>query len=95
VNYPLVFEYMEWCIIENCTFNGTLLANTKDKILDGNDMIAAMNKMVEKEDWAGFFTYISFPYLHEFNDENKNIHWLMQPDRFFDLMEAWIKENNK
>lgn len=97
--YPLVFKYMEWCIIENCTFNGMLLANTKDKILDGNDMVAAINKMVEKEDWLNFREYVWFKCPDEVikSDSESDINalfenWLFQPNRFFDLMEAWRKE---
>lgn len=59
--------------------------------LDGNDMVAAMNKMVEKGDWTDFFQDCWNIYVYTDADANY-IHWLMQPTRFFELMASWLKE---
>jgi hypothetical protein len=65
--------------------------------LDGNDMVAAMNKMVEKGDWKDFDSYSCRVFVNDnsikFNLKKETwTSWLMQPTRFFELMSSWLKE---
>ncbi|OPY83176.1 MAG: hypothetical protein A4E71_02931 [Smithella sp. PtaU1.Bin162] len=73
-------------------FKGLPCDSKGNYLFDGNLMTAAMNKMVERGEWAEFYAYISFPYLRKFEDESKNIHWLFQPARFFDLMSEALEK---
>jgi len=103
----LVFEYMGWRMPCDGNEANRFACLTEGEItcikceyyhpLDGNDMVAAMNKMVEnKELWGldSFLDYMQDTYFNEYiglDDENF-IHWLMQPARFFELMLSWLKE---
>jgi hypothetical protein len=65
--------------------------------LDGNNMVAAMNKMVEKGDWKDFDSYSCRVFVNDnsikFNLKKETwTSWLMQPARFFELMAAWLKK---
>lgn len=102
----LVFEYMGWCQHKYAASGklwGTgICIRCKDPLprehtLDGNDMVAAMNKMVEKGDWKDFDSYSCRVFVNDnsikFNLKKETwISWLMQPTRFFELMASWLKE---
>ena len=85
MNHPKVFKYMEWCP----------KGDTDHRILNGNDMVLAMNKMVEKGDWVNFKEDCKVNAWFIFMAEEKTpidfILFLMQPARFFDLMEKWLE----
>lgn len=97
----LVFEYMRWMM--PCDGKAEEYCITEDDKhtcricefyhpLDGNDMNAAMNKIVEKQEWDKFayLVKINLPYEVSFIEDI--IHWIMQPARFFELMANWLKE---
>jgi hypothetical protein len=90
----LVFEYMGWKLINTkpITFIEAYNLGTFIHPLDGNDMVAAMNKMAEKRGWDKFayLVKINLPYKVSFIEDI--IHWIMQPARFFELMASWLKE---
>lgn len=102
MNKKAIFEYCGWCNHKweegksgcaKCGLSFYTFSHERPlHHLDSNDMTAAMNKMVEKGEWSEFFAYISFPYLREFDDESKNIHWLMQPKNFFKLMSEALEK---
>jgi len=86
-----VFEYCGWDY--TCRHLG----------LDANDMIAAMNLMVEKGGKgkrSQFSEFMWFCHGHCLN-ENPDIYqsdfiaWLFQPDRFFTLFGAWLEKEGK
>jgi hypothetical protein len=65
---------------------------------DGNDMVLVMNKLQEKEHWENFYydRWVDFIPLQVKKTGVANhqdfTYWLMQPERFFDLMEQVLKE---
>lgn len=70
-------------------------------LFDGNLMTAAMNKMVEKGEWEIFVNYSCYlsnrHWIHLKPDSKfyfmpEYIWWLMQPDRFFELMSETLKK---
>lgn len=101
----LVFEYMWWKMPCDgneanrfaCLTEGGLTCIKCEFYhpLDGNDMVAAMNQMVEKREWDKFayLVKINLPYEVSFIEDI--IHWIMQPARFFELMGKWLKEKEK
>ena len=62
-------------------------------ILGAADMVAAMNKIVEKVDWPEF----KFFFLTKWDEDRFTFDgddyfvYLMQPDRFFSLMADWLR----
>lgn len=79
----LIFEYMGWNFIDKCR-------------LDGNDMVEAMNKMVEKGEWDGF-SYFAYHDKGDWKQYDKNtrkvfIPWLLQPNRFFELLSEALEK---
>lgn len=61
--------------------------------LDGNDMVAAMNKMVDKKEWHSFELYTADNCKRDYRYVTSiYIFWLMQPARFFELMAKWLEE---
>lgn len=82
----LVNEYIGYRLI-----NGYYIdeRNVVHYLNNGNDMITAMNKMVEKNDWEEF---IQDSDNREWGQTYNFIHWIMQPIRFFDLMGEWLEE---
>ena len=67
--------------------------------LDGNDMVAAIDKMWEKGEWFGFFAVVCLKHFSQtlLSKTSPNLaadlfHWLMQPARFFELMANWLEE---
>lgn len=100
----LVFEYMGWCPKTRNFCNGKARATfcpTLDDChqhpLDGIDMVAAMNKMVERGDWKDFDSYSCRVFVNDNSikfDLSRETwtSWLMQPARFFELMLSWLKE---
>jgi len=100
----LVFEYMGWCQHKYAASGklwGTgICIRCKDPLpkehpLDGNDMVTAMNKIVEKQEWDKFayLVKINLPYEVSFIEDI--IYWIMQPARFFELMSSWLKEKHE
>ncbi|MDD4390209.1 MAG: hypothetical protein PHW03_05335 [Eubacteriales bacterium] len=87
----LIFDYCGWC--ETCDIQPT--CTNYDRLecrhtLDGNDMVAAMNKIVENCEWGDFERKVVLSYMQtEYNQQL--IPWLMQPDRFFELMSKWLE----
>lgn len=92
MNKQKIFEYMEWELLHN-SFMPADMAHP----LDANDMIAAVNKMVEKEELKQFFIFAD-----SIQDENVPITTdldyyiylftqIMQPTRFFTLMSDWLE----
>jgi hypothetical protein len=76
--YPLITKYMGWEIHTS---------------LDGNDMVAAMNKIVEKKEWHSFELYAADNCKRDYRYiTSLYIFWLMQPARFFELMAKWLEE---
>jgi len=64
---------------------------------DGNDMVAAMNQIVEKGDWKDFDSYSCRVFVNDNSikfDLSRETwtSWLMQPARFFELMAKWLEE---
>jgi hypothetical protein len=106
-----VFEYMGWCdhnfspdeICKKCNRSSTDIILQEELLhhLDGNDMVEAINKMVEKGDWIKFYLYVENVYFKKshigFNTIEEAhatfFHWLFSnPDNFFKLMEEWLNE---
>ena len=58
---------------------------------DSNDMIFARDKIVQNDDWLAFFEWV---YQKEEPPLRVSyfITWLMQPDRFFDLMSEALEK---
>ena len=85
-----IFKYMEWLFAYQ---NGEFLMEYPHCHLDGNDMVSAMNKIVECEEWDNFYAFASNA-LCEADPEDifALTPWLMQPERFFDLMAQWLEE---
>lgn len=61
-----------------------------DKPLDGNDMVAAMNKMAELKEWNLFEQFCKNRQYELALQDWQFIPWLMQPERFFNLMAEWL-----
>ena len=80
-----IFKYMEWLFAYQ---NNYSLIRYPHYHLDAIDMVLAMNKMVEKVDWRSF-------YIHSKTLPSTTgvefIPWLMQPERFFELMAKWLE----
>lgn len=102
MNKQLIFEYMEWRF--NCPYlleiqwcnSGDCSKCENRHHLDGNDMVAAMNKMVEKGEWEDFdsflFKAVIRKQLHSKNFKSSDfIPWLFQPPRFFELISDWLE----
>jgi hypothetical protein len=95
-NHPMVWRYMKWCPkketnCKECAYGCLNIVHDEGrKPVDGNDMLASMNIIVEKGDWEKFkFFVIGFCPVPDLID------WLpMQPARFFDLLEQWLEERN-
>lgn len=87
-----IFKYMEW-------HDRKVIAGfvSPEHPLNATDMVAAMNKMVKKGDWITFFykqendLRLSLSILQCDFDEANFIAWLMQPERFFELMVRWLR----
>jgi hypothetical protein len=65
----------------------------------GNDMIAAMNVMVERESWTKFFGFVCTEHYRQTILSMESPHlsadlfrWLMNPDNFFELMGKALEE---
>jgi hypothetical protein len=77
-----VFDYMSWDY-----------RNGIDHPLDGNDMVAAINKIVEKELWNDFEHDVVNYYWKDETADRSIMPWLFgNPQNFFKLMEAWVNE---
>ena len=80
-----VFEYMEW---------------SDDTKFDGNNIVSAINKMVENNEWITFYLYAEDIYFKEtlsgfnFFEEAHAAYsvWLINPPRFFQLMSEAIEK---
>jgi hypothetical protein len=97
-----VFRYMGWCQHNFDRFHKCKVCNKmanhstlKIHCLDGNDMVLAINKMVEKKDWKEFYLWT----IGKDNQQNEETSigsyevWLFgNPDNFFKLMEEWLNE---
>jgi len=98
MNYPLTMKYMEWSIERHKI--ETRMKSTLTHPFDGSDMVLAMNKMNGDKIWSLFFTPFAYQEWKELikpatADEEgivSFIVWLMQPERFFTLMEQALKE---
>jgi hypothetical protein len=102
----LVFEYIvEHLRKRYSSFNNNRLSKNEfiKKFItiqyspEAIDMVAAMNKMVEKGDWKDFDSYSCRVFVNDnsikFNLKKETwTSWLMQPTRFFELMSSWLKE---
>lgn len=107
----LAIEYMGWCFhryAKSGLLWGTGICvkckdpRPKEHPRDGNDMVAAMNKMAENGDWKSQLLPIVYK---KWEEENSNftapdekgylfVSWLMQPARFFELMGKWLEARN-
>lgn len=104
----LVFEYMGWCFhryAKSGLLWGTGICvkckdpRPKEHPLDGNDMVAAINKMEALREWDSFY-WSSWGLYEEISTvPNRGSYslftrWLMQPARFFELMAKWLEVRN-
>lgn len=78
-----------------------IFKDTIHKILDGNDMVAAMNKMVEKGEWRDFIEQLiksdvlgHYSYKEEFLLTADDITWLMHEFTIAELR-ATVAERDK
>lgn len=100
-----VFEYMRWCDHNFDRFHKCRVCNKmanhstlKIHCLDGNDMVLAINKMVEKGDLGRFIAYIIDNDLCKLDQNYLTvIEWSVftstlfgNPTNFFTLMEEWL-----
>lgn len=75
-----VFDYMSWDY-----------RNGIDHPLDGNDMVAAINKIVEKELWNDFVHDVVNYYWKDETADRSIMPWIFgNPQNFFKLMEVWL-----
>jgi hypothetical protein len=80
-----IFEYMDWCK-ENCCSSKDCYCS--DHPLDGNDINAVMDKMIDKKDWEDFF-YFAYKIAYKGSPKllmHGAVLHMMQPQWFFDLM---------
>jgi hypothetical protein len=98
---------MKWCPkketnCQECAYGCMNIAHDEGrKPIDGNDMVAAMNKMVitysdneNYNDWDSFSFFAFQQEGYEIYDKEilkEFIPTLMQPARFFDLLEQWLE----
>ena len=85
-----IFEYMDW--IEPLAFDRPYTFSKERHRLDGNDIISAMNKIVEREEWGNFYAFASNALCEADQEDIFSLpRRLMQPERFFDLMGKWLE----
>jgi hypothetical protein len=103
-----VFEYLGWKIcleekdrlVKYCSYVDTCYSCPIYHPLDGNDLILAINKMVENNEWITFYLYAEDIYFKEtlsgfnFFEEAHAAYsvWLINPPRFFQLMSEAIEK---
>lgn len=80
MNYPNVMKYMEW-------HNHKFIHHP----FDGNDMVLAMNKMVEKGDFP-YFVKSAFKKFKgcRYEIDEAMVYMFNKPENFFKLMEQWL-----
>lgn len=84
-----VFDYMGWDY--DIYRTQKFLNNGIDHPLDGNDMVAAINKIVEKELWNDFVHDAVNYYWKDETADRSIMPWLFgNPQNFFKLMEVWL-----
>lgn len=102
-NHPRTWKYMRWCPkketnCKECAYGCLNITHDEGrKPVDGDDMVAAMNKMDELNHWDEFCRFA----VGKWGSENATydvdftfILWAMQPARFFDLLEQWLEKRN-
>lgn len=88
-----VFDYMEWDydIHKSQKFLHQDNYCRIDHPLDGNDMVAAINKIVEKELWNDFEHDVVNYYWKDETADRSIMPWIFgNPQNFFKLMEVWL-----
>jgi len=104
-----VFEYMGWhkrancserlnCSIPKSNCNSINCRDFRSKILlDGRDMVLAINAIKKNGDWDSYIFYTStYYYSHNcllFEDITFSI--FGDPINFFKLMEEWLEKEDK
>ena len=84
-----VFDYMGWDY--DIYRTQKFLNNGIDHPLDGNDMVEAINKIVEKELWNDFEHDVVNYYWKDETADRSIMPWIFgNPQNFFKLMEVWL-----
>jgi hypothetical protein len=86
-----VFDYMGW----KYTYPHKTVYDAifEKHNLDGNDMVEAINKIVEKELWNDFVHDAINYYWKDETADRSIMPWLFgNPQNFFKLMEEWLNE---
>jgi hypothetical protein len=95
MNKKAIFDYCGWEMDKGLGYPDSETGEWKyleqKYTIDSNDMVLAMNKMVENDDWL---TFIEWVYQKEEPPLRVSyfITWLMQPNRFFELMSEALEK---